>query len=172
MTVVKPPAILRVSVALGLCAAIFDLTLWGRPIMAMANGHELAFKVSYVIWFLIGWGVGTGALTGLAVTSMRRRSPGPLAATLAFVAALILTSGVCLVLHRSFTDAIFMDQALTGLDPQQFASIYSPRAMHMDNATAEAGGFSRVAALVPSSIAVLLSVLYAFGGKLQGRMCP
>ena len=82
-------AILRVSVALGVCAALINLLWWHQPIMEMANGHTSAFKVLYAMWFVIGWGVATGALTGIAISSMQRRSPGRLSASLAFVFSVV-----------------------------------------------------------------------------------
>jgi len=102
--VVGSAAILRVSVALGVCAALINLLVWRQPIMEMANGHTSTFKVLYAMWFVLAWGVATGALTGLAISSMRRRSPGRLSAAVAFVVGLFLTSTVCLVLSRGFTD--------------------------------------------------------------------
>jgi hypothetical protein len=139
--------------------------------MAMANGHSQAFKICYVLWFVIGWGVGTGALTGLVAISMRRRSTGPLAAAKALIAALLLTSTVCLVLHRGFVDAIFMQAALTGLDPKQLASAYSLPVMHMDDSNSQPSTFTWVAALLPNGVAVVMSVLYAFEfGKAVRRI--
>lgn len=91
-------AIVRVSVVLGACAALINLLVWHQPIMEMANGHIWAVKVLYAMWFVLGWGVATGALTGLAIPSMWLRSPGRLSAAVAFVVSLFLTITVCLVL--------------------------------------------------------------------------
>jgi hypothetical protein len=107
LIMVVSAAILRVSVALAVCAALIDLLLWRQPIMDVANGHTSAFKVLYAMWFVLAWGVATGALTGLAISSMRRRSAGRLSAAVAFVVGDFLTSTVCLVLYRGFTDAKF-----------------------------------------------------------------
>ena len=76
LIVVVSAAILRVSIALGVYAALINLLVWYQPIMEMAYGHTPAFKVTYAVWFVVVWGVATGALTGLAIASMRRRSPG------------------------------------------------------------------------------------------------
>ena len=122
-------AILRVSVALGVCAALINLLVWHQPIMEMANGHTSAFRVLYAMWFVLAWGVATGALTGLAISSMRRRSPGRLSAAVAFVLGLFLTSTVCLVLYRGFADAKFMYDAMSGLHPGEVDS-YSPICMN------------------------------------------
>ena len=127
----------------------------------MANGHTSAFKVLYAMWFVLAWGVATGALTGLAISSMRRRSPGRLSAAVAFVVGLFLTSTVCLVLYRGFTDAKFMHDAMSGLHPDEVNS-------NMDFAHTQPTQLNVVAALAPSFIAVALSVIYAFGGKRWG----
>jgi len=155
-------AILRISVALGVCAALIDLLVWSQPIMEMANGHTSAFKVLYAMWFVLAWGVATGALTGLAISSMRRRSPGRLSAAVAFVVGLFLTSIVCLVLYRYFTDAKFSHDAMSGLHPDEVNS-------NMDFAHMQPTQLNVVAALAPSFIAVALSVIYAFGGRHRGR---
>jgi len=159
LIVVGSAAILRVSVALGVCAALINLLVWRQPIMGMANGHTYAFKVLYAMWFVLAWGVATGALTGLAISSMRRRSPGRLSATVAFVVGLFLTSTVCLVLFWGFTDAKFMHDAMSGLHPGEVNS-YSPICMNPARTR-----LNVVAALTPNFIAVALSVIYAFGGK-------
>lgn len=155
-------AILRVSVALGVCAALINVLVWRQPIMEMANGHTSAFKVLYAMWFVLAWGVATGALTGLAVSSMRRRSPGPLSAAVAFVIALFLTSVVCLVLYRCFTDGKFFHDAMSGLHPDEVNS-------YMDPARMPQAQLNVVGALTPNFIAVALSVVYAFRGKRRKR---
>ena len=162
LIVVGSAAILRVSVALGVCAALINLLVWRQPIMGMANGHTYAFKVLYAMWFVLAWGVATGALTGLAISSMRRRSPGRLSATVAFVVGLFLTSTVCLVLYRGFTDAKFMHDAMSGLHPDE---VIPGMDMDMDPAHTQPTRLNVVAALTPNFIAVALSVIYAFGGK-------
>jgi hypothetical protein len=168
-------SIVRVSVALGACAALVNLLVWHEPIMAMANGHIWAVKVLYAMWFVLGWGVATGALTGLALSSMWLRSSGRLSAAVAFVVGLFLTFTVCLVLHRFLTDEKFMHDAESGQRPDQVASYSTTQGMDMDmhpgmdmdmqSAHAQAIGFNRVMALTPNFIAVGLSVIYAFGGK-------
>jgi hypothetical protein len=158
-------AILRVSVGLGACAALIDLLVWHQPIMEMANGHTLAFKVLYVVWFVLGWGVATGALTGLVIMSMRRRSPGRLSAAVAFVVGLFLTSAVCLVLYRGFTDAKFMHDAMSGMHPDE-VYIYST----ICHALTQPTRLNVVGALTPNIIAIALSVIYAFGGKQGMRL--
>ena len=162
LSLVVSTAILRVSVALGVCAALINLLVWHQPIMEMANGHTSAFRVLYAMWFVLAWGVATGALTGLAISSMRRRSPGRLSAAVAFVLGLFLTLTVCLVLYRGFTDAKFMHDAMSGLHPDEVDS-YSP--ICMDPARIR---LNVVGALTPNFIAVALSVIYAFGGKRWG----
>ena len=176
-------AIVRVSIALGACAALIDLLVWHQPIMEMASGHIWAFKIIYAMWFLLGWGIATGALTGLAISSMWLRSPGRLSAVLAFVVGLFLTVTVCLVLHRFLTDEKFMHDAESGQRPDQVAWYSTTQGMDMDmhpgmdmdmhpgmdmdmqSAHTQAVGFNRVMALTPNFIAVALSVIYAFGGK-------
>ena len=158
-------AILRVSLTLGVSAALIDLLLWHQSIMEMANGHSFAFKALYAMWFVLGWGVATGALTGLAISSMRRRSPGRLSATVAFVVGLFLTSTVCLVLYRSLTDAKFMHDAMSGLHPDE---VIPGMDMDMDPAHSQPTRLNVVEALTPNVIAVALSVIYAFGGKRRG----
>jgi len=168
-------AIVRVSVALGACAALVNLLVWHQPIMEMANGHVWAVKVLFAIWFVLGWGVATGALTGLALSSMWLRSSGRLSAAVAFVVGLFLTFTVCLVLHRFLTDEKFMHDAVSGQRPDEVTSSSSIRGMDMDmhpgmdmdmpSAHTQAIGFNRVMALTPNFIAVALSVIYAFGGK-------
>jgi hypothetical protein len=148
-------AIVRVSVALGTCAALFNLLLWHQQIMEMASGHTWAFRVLYVWWFVLGWGIATGALTGLAISSMRLRSPGRKSAATASVVSLFLTSTVCLVLHRGLTDDQFMHDAMSGMHPGQISICRTRPALT---------GFNRVEALTPNVIAVALSVFYAFGG--------
>src|SRR5215813_13201958 len=125
-------AIFRVSIALGVSAALINLPVWRQPIMAMADGHTSAFRVLYAMWFVLAWGVATGALTGLAISSMRRRSPGRLSAGVAFVVGLFLTSTVCLVLYRGFTDEKFMHDAMSGLHPDKVNSYSTIPAMDMD----------------------------------------
>ena len=168
-------AIVRVSVVLGACAALINLLVWHQPIMAMANGHIWAVKGLYAVWFVLGWGVATGALTGLAISSMWLRSPGRLSAAVAFVVGLFLTMTVCLVLHRCLTDDKFMHEAMSGQRPDEVASYGTTQGMDVDmhpamdmdmqSAHTQAIGFNRVTALTPNFIAVALSVIYAFGGK-------
>ena len=165
-------AIVRVSVVLGACAALINLLVWHQPIMAMANGHTWAFKVFYATWFVQGWGVATGGLTGLVISSMWLRSPGRLSAAVAFVVSLLLTISVCLVLHLCLTDDKFMHEAMSGLRPDEVTSYSSSQGMDMEmhagmdmGMQPQATGFNRVVALTPNFIAVALSVIYAFGGK-------
>jgi hypothetical protein len=169
-------AIFRVSIALGVCAALINLLVWRQPIMAMADGHTSAFKVLYAIWFVEAWGVATGALTGLAISSMRRRSPGRLSAAVAFVVALLLTSVGCLVLYRSYTDPTFMHDAMSGVHPDEVNSHSAMPGldampgmdMDMDAAHAQPARLNVVGALTPNFIAVALSVIYGFGGQRGG----
>ena len=159
-------AILRVSVGSGVCAALINLLVWRQPIMEMASGHTSAFKVLYAMWFVVVWGVATGALTGLAILSTRRRSPGRLSAGVAFVVGLFLTSTVCLVLYRGFTDAKFMHDAMSGLHPDKVNSYSTIPAKDMDMGPAhtQPTRLNIVGALTPNFIAVALSVICAFGG--------
>ena len=157
LIVVVSDAILRVSIAFGACAALINLLVWRQPIMEMANGHTSAFKVLYAMWFVLIWGVATGALTGLAISSMRRRSPGRLSAAVAFVVGLLLTSIICLVLHRGITDGKFMLDAVSGMHPYEVNSYPMPDQ-----------DMNVVGALTPNFIAVALSVIYAFGGRRRG----
>jgi len=168
LIVVVSAAILRVSVALGVCAALINLLVWRQPIMEMANGHTSAFKVLYAMWFVLAWGVATGALTGLAISSMRRRSPGRLSAAVAFVVGLLLMSTVCLVLWRGFTDAKFMHDAMSGVRPDEVNSYSTIPGMDMDPAHTQPARLNVVGALTPNFIAVALSVIYAFRGERQG----
>ena len=161
LIVVGSAAILRVSVALGVCAALINLLVWRQPIMEMANGHTSAFKVLYAMWFVIGWGVATGALTGIAISSMQRRSPGRLSASLAFVFSVVLSSTVCLVLHRGLTDAKFMHDAMSGMPPSNTPGMD----MDMLAAHTRPSPFNVFLALAPNFLAAALSVIYAFGGK-------
>jgi len=165
-------AIVRVSVVLGACAALINLLVWHQPIMAMASGHIWAVKGLYAVWFVLGWGVATGALTGLAISSMWLRSPGRLSAAVAFGVSLFLTMTVCLVLHRCLTDDKFMHEAMSGQRPDEITSYSTTQGMDMDmhagmdmDMQSQATGFNRVVALAPNFIAVALSVIYAFGGK-------
>jgi hypothetical protein len=168
-------AIVRVSVVLGACAALINLLVWHQPIMAMASGQIWAVKVLYAVWFVLGWGVATGALTGLAISSMWLRSPGRLSAAVAFVVSLFLTMTVCLVLHRCLTDDKFMHEAMSGQRPDEVTSYSTTQGMDMDmhpgmdmdmqSMHTQATGFNRAGALTPNFIAVALSVIYAFGGK-------
>jgi hypothetical protein len=178
-------AILRVSVALGVCAALINLLWWHQPIMEMANGHTSAFKVLYAMWFVIGWGVATGALTGIAISSMQRRSPGRLSASLAFVFSVVLSSTVCLVLHRGLTDAKFMHDAMSGMPPSNTPGmdmdmnsgmqmdmnsgmqmdVHRDVDMDMLAAHTRPSPFNVFLALAPNFLAAALSVIYAFGGK-------
>ena len=170
MIVVVSDAILRVSIAFGTCAALINLVVWRQPIMEMAAGHASAFKLLYAMWFVLLWGVATGALTGLVISSMRRRSPGRLSAAVAFVVGLFLTSTVCLVLYRGFTDAKFMHDAMSGLHPNEVNSYIPGMDMNMDPAHTQPTQLNVVGALTPNFIAVALSVIYAFGGKRRGRL--
>jgi len=178
-------AILRVSVALGVCAALINLLVWRQPIMEMANGHTSAFKVLYALWFVLAWGVATGALTGLAISSMQRRSPGRLSASLAFVFSVVLSSTVCLVLHRGLTDAKFMHDAMSGMPPSNTPGmdmdmnsgmqmdmnsgmqmdVHRDVDMDMLAAHTRPSPFNVFLALAPNFLAAALSVIYAFGGK-------
>jgi len=169
-------AILRVTLALGVCAAVLDLLVWHQSIMEMANGHSFAFKAFYAIWFVLGSGVATGALMGLAISWIRRRSSRPRSAAAAFIVALCLTSTVCLVLHRGLTDMKFMQDAMSGFRPYAEDShgatgmnMQSGMDMEMHAAETQPPRFSVVAALTPNFIAVALAVLYAF--RRKGRGC-
>ena len=159
-------AIVRVSVALGACAGFVNLLTWRQPIMQMADGHSSAFKVLFAMWFVCVWGVATGSLTGLVVSSMRRRSPGPVSALMALVIGLFVTSAVCVLVYRFFTDMRFM-QAATGRIPQDVISHSTMPGMDTGRDTPHAR-FSAVGAFTSSFIAVALSVTYAFGGRRRG----
>ena len=168
-------AIVRVSVVLGACAALVNLLVWHQPIMEMANGHIWAVKVLYAVWFVLGWGVATGALTGLTISSMWARSPGRISAAVAFVVSLFLTITVCLVLHRCLTDDKFMHEAMSGQPPDEVTSYNTTQGMdmHMNpgmdmDMQSQATGFTRVVALTPNFIAVALSVMYAFRHRRRG----
>src|SRR5262245_27150418 len=126
------PRIFSVSVVFGLGAAVSNLLVWYRPIMAMANGHTLAFNVLYATWFLLAWGVAPGALTGLAISFIRCRRPRRLSAAVAFVACLFLTAIVCLVLYRGLTDATFMRDAMSRPHRYEVDSHNTMPAMGMD----------------------------------------
>jgi hypothetical protein len=161
--------ILRVSVALGVCAALINLLVWRQPLMQMASPHSLAFQVFYAIWFVLGWGVATGALTSLAISSMRRRSPGLLSAAMAFVVGLFLTSIVCSVLYRGLTDSKFMRDAMSGSNRSEVNSdntmLGMSMDMNMDPARSQSTRLNMLRAFTPNFFAVALSVMYAFGGK-------
>ena len=168
-------AILRVSLTLGVSAALIDLLLWHQSIMEMANGHSFAFKALYAIWFVLGSGVATGALMGLAISWIRRRSSRPRSAAAAFIVALCLTSTVCLVLHRGLTDMKFMQDAMSGFRPYvenshgaTGMSMQSGMDMEMHAAETQPTRFSVVGALTPNFIAVALAVIYAFRRKRRG----
>ena len=163
--------ILRISVALGVSAALINLLVWRQPIMQMASPHSLAFQVFYAIWFVLGWGVATGALTSLAISSMRRRSPGRLSAAMAFIVGLFLTSIVCLVLYRGLTDSKFMRDAMSGSHRSDVNSDNTMPGMNMDMdmdmdpARSQSTRLNMLGAFTPNFFAVALSVMYAFGGK-------
>ena len=168
-------AIFRVSLTLGVCAALIDLLVWHQSIMEMANGHSFAFKALYAIWFVLGSGVATGALMGLAISWIRHRSSRPWSAAAAFIVALCLTSTVCLVLHRGLTDTKFMQDAMSGFRPYEENShgatgmnMQSGMDMEMHAAETQPPRFSVVGALTPNFIAVALAVTYAFRRKRRG----
>ena len=168
-------AILRVSLTLGVSAALIDLLLWHQSIMEMANGHGFAFKALYAMWFVLGSGVATGALMGLAISLIRCRSSRPRSAAAAFIVALCLTSTVCLVLHRGLTDMKFMQDAMSGFRPYEEDShgatgmnMQSGMDMEMHAAETQPTRFSVVGALTPNFIAVALAVLCAFRRKRRG----
>jgi hypothetical protein len=170
-------AILRVALALGVCAALIDLLVWHQSIMEMANGHSFAFKALYAIWFVLGSGVATGALMGLAISWIRSRSSGPQSAAAAFIVALCLTSTVCLVLHRGLTDMKFMQDAMSGSRPYEEDShgatemnMQSGMDMEMHAGETQPPRFSVVGALTPNFSAVALAVLYAFRRKRRGSI--
>lgn len=170
---ITSPKVFSVSVVLGLFAAFINLLVWHQPIMGMASGHTLAFKALYAIWFLVAWGVAPGALTGLAISSIRRRGLGGLSAAVAFVVSLFLTSIVCLVLYRGLTDTNFMRDAMSGAYGHEVNSHSTMPAMDMDMnmnmdmdpAHSPATRLNMLGALTPNFFAVALSVFYAFRGK-------
>jgi hypothetical protein len=172
---ITSPKFFSVSGVLGVCAALVTLLVWHHPIMAMASGHTLAFKALYAIWFLVAWGVAPGALTGLAISSIRRRGLGGLSAAAAFVVSMVLTSVVCLVLYRSLTDTNFMREAMSGSHVYEVNSRSTMPAMDMDMkmdmgmdpAYQQSTGLNLLGVLTPNLLAVALSVMYAFGGKRQ-----
>ncbi len=163
------------SVLLGVCAALINLLVWHQQIMAMAKGHTLAFKALYAMWFLVAWGVAPGALTGLAISSIRRRGHGPLSAAVASVVSMALTSVVCFVLYRGLTDADFMRDAMSGSHRYEASSQSAMPAMDMNmdmgtdmdmhHAHSQSPRFNMRGALSPNLLAIALSVIYAFGGK-------
>jgi hypothetical protein len=157
-------AIVRVSVALGACAAFVNLLTWRQPIMQMADGHSSAFKVLFAMWFVCVWGVATGSLTGLVISSMRRRSPGPVSAVMALAIGLFVTSAVCVLVYRFFTDMRFM-QAATGRTPQDVIASSTMPGMDMVRGHTLRAQFNAVGAFTSSFTAVALSVAYAFGGR-------
>jgi glucan phosphoethanolaminetransferase (alkaline phosphatase superfamily) len=162
------------SVALGVCAAFINLLVWHQPIMAMASGHTLAFKALYAMWFLVAWGVAAGALTSLAISSIRRRGHGRLSAAVAFVVSIVLTSIVCLVLYRGLTDTNFMRDAMGGShvydanSQSTMPGMDMDMNMDMDPAHSQLTRLNLLGALTPNFLAVALSVIYAFGGKGRG----
>ena len=176
---ITSPKFFSVSLVLGVCAALVTLLVWHQPIMAMASGHTLAFKALYAIWFLVAWGVAPGALTGLAISSIRRRGLGGLSAAVAFVVSMVLTSVVCLVLYRGLTDTNFMHDAMSGshgyevnshstmpaMDHSTMPAMDMDMKMDMDPAHQQSTRLNLLGALTPNFLAVALSVLYAFGGK-------
>jgi hypothetical protein len=168
---ITSPKFFSVSVVLGVCTALVTLLVWHQPIMAMASGHTLAFKVLYAIWFLVAWGVAPGALTGLAISSIRRRGHGRLSAAVAFVVSMVLTSIVCLVVYRGLTDADFMRDAMSGSPRYAASSQRTMPAMDMDMnmdmhpAHSQATRLNLLGALTPNFFAVALSVIYAFGRR-------
>jgi hypothetical protein len=158
-------AIVRVSVALGACAAFVNLLTWRQPIMQMANGHSSAFKALFAMWFVCVWGVATGSLTGLVVSSMRRRSAGPVSAAAALVIGLFVTSAVCLLVYRFFTDMRFMHAATGRWGPEDINPYSAMPGMDMARGQAQRAQFNAVGAFTSSFTAVALSVTYAFGGR-------
>jgi hypothetical protein len=163
------PRIFRISVALGVCAAFINLLVWYQPIMGMANGHTLAFKTLYAMWFLIAWGVAPGALAGLAISAMRRRSPRPLFAAGAFLVCLFLTSIVCFVVYRGLTDSKFMRDAMSGSHRSKVNSDNTMPGMNMDMdmdpPRSQSTRLNMLGAFTPNFCAVALSVMYAFGKR-------
>jgi len=166
------------SVLFGVGAALVNLLVWHQPIMGMANGHSLAFKVLYAMWLLVAWGVAPGALTGLAISSVRRRGLGRLSGAVAFVAGMFLTSIVCLVVYRGLTDTDFMRDAMSG-PPRYEVNTRSPMpamdmnmdmdmGVDMDCTHSGSNRINMLGALTPNFLAVALSVLYAFGSKRKG----
>src|SRR5262245_57903047 len=125
-------AIVRVSVALGASAALVNLLTWRQPIMQMADGHSSAFKALFAMWFVCVWGIATGSLTGLVISSIRRRSSGPVAAAVALGLALLVTSVVCLLVYRFFTDMRFMHAATGRWGPEDVNSYITMPGMDMD----------------------------------------
>src|SRR5215475_5876566 len=107
-----PAVLFRMSFALGVGAALINLLAWNEPVMAMAAGHTLEFKALYSIWFVTGWGVGSGALMSVVIAAIRQCSAGRLAAVIAFFAATTITSVLCAVLYRGLTDMQFMQDAM------------------------------------------------------------
>jgi hypothetical protein len=170
---ITSPKFFSVSVVLGVCAALVTLLVWHQPIMAMASGHTLAFKALYAIWFLVAWGVAPGALTGLAISAIRRRSPRRLSAAVAFVVCLFLSFIVCLVLYRGLTDTDFMRDAMSGSHGYEVNSDSTMPGMSMDMdmdpARSQSTRLNLLGALTPNFFAVALSVMYAFGGKRLSR---
>jgi hypothetical protein len=164
---ITSPKLFSVSVVLGVCAALVTLLVWHQPIMAMASGHTLAFKALYAMWFLVAWGVAPGALTGLAISSVLRRSPRPLSAAVAFVVCLFLTFIVCLVVYRGLTDSKFMHDAMNGSYRSEVnsGSTMPGMDMDMDPARSQSTRLNMLGAFTPNFFAVALSVIYAFGGK-------
>jgi hypothetical protein len=166
---ITSPKFFSVSVVLGVCAALVTLLVWHQPITAMASGHTLAFKALYAIWFLVAWGVAPGALTALAISSIRRRSPRRLSAAGAFLVCLFLTSIVCLVVYRGLTDSKFMRDAMSGSHRSEVNSDNTMPGMNMDMdmdpARSQSTRLNMLGAFTPNFFAVALSVMYAFEGK-------
>src|SRR5262245_5273616 len=143
-------AIVRVSVALGTCAALVNLLTWRQPIMQMADGHSSAFKVLFALWFVCVWGTATGSLTGLVVASMRRRSPGRVSAAVALGMGLFVTSAVCFLVYRFFTDMRFMHAATGRWGPEDVNSSSTMPGMDMDRGHMQRARFSAVGAFTSS----------------------
>ncbi|MGW6729056.1 hypothetical protein ACWF9G_24425 [Nocardia sp. NPDC055029] len=150
-----------VCVGLACAAAVVNLTLWRADVLGMADSRWLTALMA--VWFVLGWGIGPGCLTALAIRSTDRRLPRSLAPVIAGAAGAALMSGIGWVMHAYLTDPAFM-QAAMGASGNADAHSHGHHQMSMDH-TAGSGTMSHIGLLtllVPSLAAVVASVAYAF----------
>ncbi|WP_329292858.1 hypothetical protein [Streptomyces sp. NBC_01455] len=136
-------------------AAGLNLAIWHTDLLAMAQGTPQ--KTLMVVWFLLGWGFGTGCMTALVIHTARRHFPPVLAMTAATVVSITLAFGVCAVMYGYLTDPMIMQAAMGGVGTPHTGGYHPPPGASDHMSAVDTVGLPVL--LVPTFYAIVFAVL-------------